>query len=139
MTRIARKESKEEELVIPPIRVSLLKVAYLMQPDKELESLGQDLSTMNINTLEEDKVKGDDQKIESGKEDEVLPQITIYTMEEVFANTFIWKLAKGEIFKTRWPRKLHWCLKCNLVLLVLICILFCFCLLCFFFWLTFTA
>ena len=89
MTRIARKESKEEELVIPPIRVSLLKVAYLMQPDKELESLGQDLSTMNINTLEEDKVKGDDQKIESGKEDEVLPQITIYTMEEVFANTFI--------------------------------------------------
>jgi hypothetical protein len=39
--------------------------------------------------LEEDKVKGDDQKIESGKEDEVLPQITIYTMEEVFANTFI--------------------------------------------------
>jgi hypothetical protein len=89
MTKIARKESKEEELVILPLRVSLLKVAYLMQPDKGLESLGQDLSTMNINTLEEDKVKGDDQKIESGKKDEVLPQITIYTMEEVSAKTFI--------------------------------------------------
>jgi hypothetical protein len=89
MTRIARKESKEEELVIPPLRVSLLKVAYLMQPDKGLESLGQDFSTMNINTLEEDKVKGDDEKIKSGKEDEVLPQLTIYTMEEVSTKTFI--------------------------------------------------
>jgi len=89
MTRIARKESKEEELVIPPLRVSLLKVAYLMQPDKGLESLGQDFSTMNINTLEEDKVKGDDEKIKSRKEDEVLPQLTIYTMEEVSTKTFI--------------------------------------------------
>ena len=89
MTRIARKESKEEELVIPPLRVSLLKVAYLMQPDKGLESLGQDFSTMNINTLEEDKVKRDDEKIKSGKEDEVLPQLTIYTMEEVSTKTFI--------------------------------------------------
>lgn len=54
---------------------------------------------MNINTLEEDKVKGDDEKIESGKEDEVLPQLTIHTMEEVSAKTFIWKLAKVENFK----------------------------------------
>jgi len=28
---------------------------------------------MNINTFEEDKVKGDDEKTEAGKEDEVLP------------------------------------------------------------------
>jgi hypothetical protein len=31
-----------------------------MQPDKGLESLGQELSTMNINTLEEGKFEGDD-------------------------------------------------------------------------------
>jgi len=40
MTRIVRKESKEEELIIPPLRVSLPKAAYLMQPNKGLESLG---------------------------------------------------------------------------------------------------
>ena len=62
MARIERRELEKEELAIPPLRVSFLKVAYVIQPDKGLKSLGQELLTMNINTLEEDKVKGDDEK-----------------------------------------------------------------------------
>jgi hypothetical protein len=68
-------------LFIPLIRVSFPKAAYVMQPDKRLESLGQELSAMNINTLEKDKVKEDDEKIDSEKEDEVLSQLTVYTLE----------------------------------------------------------
>jgi hypothetical protein len=64
MARIERRELEKEELAIPPLRVSFLKAAYVIQPDKGLESLGQELLTMNINTLEEDKVKGDDEKTE---------------------------------------------------------------------------
>jgi len=52
-----------------------------MQPNKRLESLGQELSAMNINTLEKDKVKEDNEKTESKKEDEVLSQLTVYTLE----------------------------------------------------------
>jgi hypothetical protein len=54
---------------------------------------------MNINTFEEDKVKGDDEKTEAGKEDEVPPQLTIHTLEKFSANTFMQKLAKGEKFQ----------------------------------------
>ena len=72
-TRIEGREPKEEELAIPPLRVSFLKVAYIIQLDKGLESLGQELSTMNINTLEKDKVKRDDEKTKAGNEDKVPP------------------------------------------------------------------
>jgi hypothetical protein len=54
---------------------------------------------MNINTLEEEQVKGDDEKIKVGKEDEVLSQLTIHTLEEVSTNTFEQKLAKGKKFQ----------------------------------------
>ena len=50
MTRIEEREPVAEELEIPPLRVSFPKATYVMQPDKGLESLGQELSTMNINT-----------------------------------------------------------------------------------------
>jgi hypothetical protein len=99
MARIEGREPEKEELAIPPLRVSFLKVAYVIQPDKGLESLGQELSTMNINTFEEDKVKGNDEKTEVGKEDEVPPQLTIHTLEKFSANTFMQKLAKGEKFQ----------------------------------------
>jgi hypothetical protein len=39
--------------------------------------------------LEEDKVKGDDEKTEVGKDDEVSSQLTIHTIEEVSTNTFM--------------------------------------------------
>jgi hypothetical protein len=60
-----------------------------MQLNKRVESLGQELSNMSINTLKEDKVEGGDRKTVAGKKDEALPQLTIHTMEEVSAKTFI--------------------------------------------------
>jgi hypothetical protein len=54
---------------------------------------------MNINTLEEDQVKNIAEKIESGRKDEELPQLTIRPREEVTDMTFIRKLAEGEKFQ----------------------------------------
>jgi hypothetical protein len=51
MVEIERRELEEKDLVIPPIRVSFSKAAYMMQPDKGMESLGQKLTTMDINIL----------------------------------------------------------------------------------------
>ena len=99
MARIEGREPEEEKLEIPPLRVSFPKVAYVMQPDKGAESLGQQLSNMSINTLEEDEVEGGNMKTVAGREDEALPQLTIHTLEEVSAKTFIRKLADGEKFQ----------------------------------------
>jgi hypothetical protein len=54
MARIQGREPEEEELEIPPLRVLFPKAAYVMQHNKDLESLSQKLSTMDINTLEKD-------------------------------------------------------------------------------------
>jgi hypothetical protein len=70
-----------------------------MQPDKGSKSLVQELSTMSINTLEEDKVEGGGTKMVAGKEDEALPQLTVYILEEVSAKTFVRKLAEGDNFQ----------------------------------------
>jgi hypothetical protein len=53
---------------------------------------------VNINIMEEDKVKGIAGKTESGRRDEELPQLTIYTLEKVTARTFVRKLVEGEKF-----------------------------------------
>jgi hypothetical protein len=39
--------------------------------------------------LKKDKVEGEDKRIKFGKEDEVLLQLTVHTLEEVFAKTFV--------------------------------------------------
>jgi hypothetical protein len=49
-----------------------------MQPDERAESLGQELSNMSVNTLEENKVEGGGMKMVAGKKDEALPQLTIH-------------------------------------------------------------
>ena len=54
---------------------------------------------MNINTLEEENVKRDSEKVKSGKEDEILPQLTIHVLEKTSIKTFIRNLAKGEKFQ----------------------------------------
>jgi len=59
MVRIEGKKPKAEKLEIFPLSVSFSKATYVMQPDKRLETLGQELSTMNINTLKEGKFEGD--------------------------------------------------------------------------------
>jgi hypothetical protein len=89
--RMPKKEDQleEEELEIHPFIVSFPKAAYVMQPDKRSESLVQELSTMSINTLEEDKVEEGGTKMVAGKEDEALPQLTVHILEEVSAKTFV--------------------------------------------------
>jgi len=99
MARIERREPEEEELEIPPLRVSFPKAAYVMQPDKGSESLSQELSTMSINTLEKDKEEGGDMNIVEEGEDESLPQLIVHTLKEVSAKTFMRKLAVGEKFQ----------------------------------------
>ena len=81
------------------IRVSFPKAAYVMQPDKDLESLSQKLSTMDINTLEKDKEEGSGMNMVSGVEDESLPQLTVHSLEEVPTTTFVRKLAMDEKFQ----------------------------------------
>jgi hypothetical protein len=75
----------------------------MMQPEKGPEKFLWRLSSMNINTLEENKVKGFTEKTESGRRDEEIPQLTIYTLEEVTVKTFVRKLAKGEKFRIGRP------------------------------------
>ncbi|XP_052301368.1 LOW QUALITY PROTEIN: uncharacterized protein LOC127904008 [Populus trichocarpa] len=96
MARIKGREPDEEKLEIPPLSVSFPKAAYIMQHDKEAESLDQELSSMSINTLGENKVEGDDMKTVARKGDEALPQLTVYTIEEVSAKTFVRKLVEQQ-------------------------------------------
>jgi hypothetical protein len=44
-------------------------------------------------------VEGGDHKIVAEEEDKALPQLTVHTLEEVSAKTFVRKLAKGEKFQ----------------------------------------
>jgi hypothetical protein len=99
MARIEGRKPEEESLAIPPIRISFPEVAYVIQPDKGHGNLLQKFFSMNINTLEEDQVEDIAKKIESGRRDEELPQLTIYTLEEFTAKTFVQKLAEGEKFQ----------------------------------------
>lgn len=71
MATIEEKKPEEEDLAILSIRVSFLKVTYVVQPDKEMESFGKKLTIMDINTLDKDKVKWDNKRIEPRNEDEV--------------------------------------------------------------------
>jgi hypothetical protein len=99
LARIEGRKPEKENLAIPQIKISFPKAAYVMQPDKGNGNLLQKFSSMNINTLEEDQVEDIVEKIESGRRDEELPQLTIYTVEEVAARTFVRKLAEGEKFQ----------------------------------------
>ncbi|XP_034906448.2 uncharacterized protein [Populus alba] len=96
MARMEGRKPVEENLAIPPIRISFPKAAYVIQPDGGHGDLFQNLSSMNINTLEENQVKDIAEKIESERRIEEMPQLTIHTLEEVTVKTFVRKLAEGE-------------------------------------------
>ena len=99
MARIKGRDLEEEQLEIPPLSVSFPRAAYIVQHDKGAASLGLELANMSINTLEGKENEKGDAKAMAGKEDEVLPQLTIHTLEEVSAKTFVRKLAQGEKFQ----------------------------------------
>ena len=99
MARIEGRKPEEGNLVIPLIRVSFPRATYVVQLDQGHESSLQKLSSMSINTVEEEEVEGIAKKTQSGRKEEELPQLTIYALEEVIACTCIWKLAEGEKFQ----------------------------------------
>ena len=94
MARIEGRKPEEESLAIPPIRISFPKATYVRQPDKGCGNLLQKLFLMNMNTLEENQVEDIAEKIESRRRDEELPQLTIYTLEQVTVRTFFQRLAE---------------------------------------------
>ena len=101
--RLARMEGRkpeEEDIVIPPIHVSFPKSAYVMKPENMTEVLGQKLAFMEINNVEEGEGKGwnSDDEPKTAKEDELLPQLTVHSLEEVPTNAFVRKLAVDEVF-----------------------------------------
>ncbi|KAJ6884344.1 hypothetical protein NC652_031366 [Populus alba x Populus x berolinensis] len=101
--RLARMEGRkpeEEDIVIPPIHVSFPKSAYVMKPENMMEVLGQKLAFMDINNVEEGEGKGwnSDDEPKTAKEDELLPQLTVHSLEEAPTNTFVRKLAVDEVF-----------------------------------------
>ena len=99
MARIEGRKLEEENLAIPPIRITFPKAAYVIQPDGGHEDLFQKLSSININTLEEHQVKDSAEKFESERRDEEMTQLTIHTLEKVTVKTFVRKLAEGEKFQ----------------------------------------
>ena len=64
------------------------------------EVLGHKLVVMDINNVEEDEGKGwncnDEPK--TAKEDELLPQLTVHSLEEAPTNAFVRKLSVDEVF-----------------------------------------
>jgi ABC-type lipopolysaccharide export system ATPase subunit len=62
----------------------------------------QRLATMGINILEQDdnKVKSCSEKGKVMEGEELLSQLTIHTVEETSAKTFMQKLASGEMINT---------------------------------------
>ena len=94
------RKPEEEDIVIPPIHVSFPKSAYVIKPENMMEVLGQKLAFMDINNVEEGEGKGwnSDDKPKTAKKDELLPQLTIHSLEEASTNTFVRKLAVDEVF-----------------------------------------
>ena len=94
------RKPEEEDIVIPPIHVSFPKSAYVMKPENMMEVLGQKLAFMEINNVEEGEGKGwnSDDEPKTAKEDELLPQLTVHSLEEVPTNAFVRKLAVDEVF-----------------------------------------
>jgi hypothetical protein len=72
-----------------------------MKPENMMEVLGQELVVMDINNVDEGKGKGwncnDEPK--TTKEDELLPQLTIHSLEEALTNAFVRKLLVDEVFQ----------------------------------------
>jgi hypothetical protein len=101
LDRMEGRKPEEEDIVIPPIHVSFPKSAYVMKPENMMEVLGQKLAVMDINNVDEGEGKGwncnDEPK--TTKEDELLPQLTVHSLEEALTNAFVRKLSVDEVFQ----------------------------------------
>jgi len=94
MARIEGREPEEEELVIPPLQVSF---------PRATEVIKSGIMDLRINTLEsqeEKQIKEADLEVK----DEVLPQLSIHTIDEPPARFFVRRLAEGEVYQN-WKMK----------------------------------
>ena len=96
---IEGRKPEEENLIIPPIRFSFPRAAYVIQLDPVQESSLQKLQSMSINAMENEDIDSIVKKTRSKRKDEELLQLTIYALEEVITHACIRKLAGGEKFQ----------------------------------------
>lgn len=91
MLRMEGRKPEEEDIVIPPIHVSFPKSAYVMKPENMMEVLGQKLAFMDINNVDKGEGKGwnSNDGPKTAKEDELLPQLTVHSLEEAPTNAFV--------------------------------------------------
>ncbi|XP_073261997.1 uncharacterized protein [Populus alba] len=89
MARIEGREPEEEELVIPPLQVSFPRAA---------EVIRSGIIDLHINTLESQEEK-QIEEADLEMKDEVLPQLSIHTIDEPPARFFVQRLAEGEVYQ----------------------------------------
>jgi len=80
--------TKEENIIIPPIHISFPKAVYVACSEDTMDVPIQGMAAMGINTLEKDggKVKSHSKMAE---EEELLPQLTIHTVDEMPVMAFV--------------------------------------------------
>ena len=82
-------EEDEEELVIPPLQTNF---------PKSVEVIRSGMTNLNDDTLEwEDKEQTEEVRAEI--EDEVLPQLSVYTVDEIPTRAFVRRLAEKEVYQ----------------------------------------
>jgi hypothetical protein len=82
-------EKDEEELIIPPLQIIF---------PKSLEVIRSGMTNLNDDTLEcEDKEQTEE--VRDKIEDEVLPQLSVYTVDEIPAKSFVRRLADEEVYQ----------------------------------------
>jgi phosphotransferase system IIA component len=98
---LERREPKVKEIIIPSIHISFFKAAFMVYSKDTMNDPTQSLATMGINTLKQDgsKVKSCSKKGKVVEEEELLPQLTVHTIEETSAKAFMQKLTNGKKFQ----------------------------------------
>jgi hypothetical protein len=89
MARIEGREPEEEEFVIPPLQVSF---------PRATEVIRSDIVDLHISTLESQEGK-QIEETDLEVKDEVLPQLSIHTIDEPPARFFMRRLAEGEVYQ----------------------------------------
>ena len=94
------RESKEEEITIPPIHISFPKPTYVIHSKDMMDVPTRCLTAIGINILEQDDnmVKSCNEKGKDMKGEELLLQLIIHIIKETFVKTFMLKLSSGEGF-----------------------------------------
>jgi hypothetical protein len=92
---LERRELEEEKIIIPPIHITFPKVVYVAHSEDAMDVPTQGLAIMGINTLERDggEVKSYN---EMAKEEELLPQLIVYTVNKMSERPLYesWKMVK---------------------------------------------